>query len=203
MVKSNSWSTIEEKDVKIAALEDKTKMLEDRVEILEKSNALLERKCDDLESYTRRQNIRIVGIPEVEGPEDGTACVAKVKEVISDLGLPLNLDTAIDRAHRIGPRKDREGRPIQRAMIVRFTSWRSRTAVYTNRKKEDGKPRFYTDLTKRRFTLKKKAEEKVEGNRNIKFVYADVNNNICLKLANEQKRIFNSMEELDAIIRSL
>ena len=164
---------------------------------------MLERKCDDLESYTRRQNIRIVGIPEVEGPEDGTACVAKVKDVISDLGLPLNLDTAIDRAHRVGPRKDREGRPVQRAMIVRFTSWSSRTAVYTNLKKEDGKPRIYTDLTKRRFILKKKAEEKVEGNPNIRFVYADVNNNICLRLTNEQKRIFNSIEELDAIIRGL
>ena len=45
---------IGEKDTKIAELEDKITTLENRVIESEKSKALLERKCDDLESYTRR-----------------------------------------------------------------------------------------------------------------------------------------------------
>ena len=36
--------------------------------------------------------------------------------------------------------------------------------------------------TSRRFQLKKKAIEKVKGNKRVKFVYADVNNNVCLML---------------------
>ena len=190
---------IDEKDVKIAKLEEKVGALEGRLSIVENTNAQLVRKCDDLESYTRRQNLRIVGIPEA-GREDGEACLQKVKEEIGKLGLHLDLDKAIDRAHRVGPSKDRQGNPVERPMIVRFSTWRARTHVYTNRRKEDGHAKFYIDLTKRRFDLKKVAQQKTQGNPKVKFAYADVNNNVCLRLADDSKKIFNSVEELDQIL---
>lgn len=196
---------IGEKDTKIAELEIKITTLENRVTESEKSKALLERKCDDLESYTRRQNLRITGIEEpADGNEDGDACMRKVKEEIAKIdGLHLNLDHVIDRAHRVGPKKDRNGNRVQRAMIVRFTSWRARTHVYTNRKKTTGDGKFYTDLTKRRFDLKKKAQEKTKDNASIKFAYGDVNNNICIMLVDGTKRVFNSEDELDRILANI
>ena len=192
------------KDETIGKLEKRIENLEGRVAVAENTNALLIRKNDDLESYTRRQNLRIVGIPEPEDrKETADACIEKVKEEILKLGddVHLNLDWAIDRAHRVGPSKDKQGKNIERAMIVRFTSWRARTVVYTNRKKGNNQgAKFYVDLTKRRFDLKKKAEEKTRDNPLVKFAYADVNNNICLMMEDGTKKFFNSEDELDSIL---
>ena len=195
---------MDEKDAKIASLEKQVDLLNGRIAVVENNNALLERKVDDLESYTRRQNLRIVGIPEPEEGENGDACIEKVKDEISKLDVHLNLDAVIDRAHRVGPKKDRTGNRVQRAMIVRFTSWRARTHVYTNRKTGNGDGgKFYVDLTKRRFDLKKKAQEKTKDNPKVKFSYADVNNNICLMLEDGSKKFFNSESELENILTKI
>ena len=195
---------IDEKDTKIALLEKRVEMLEGRVAIVETVNCLLERKCDDLESYNRRQNLRIVGIAEPEGDENGDECLRKVKEEIAKMeNVHLDLDDVLDRAHRVGPKRDRQGNRVQRVMIVRFISWRACTHVYPNRKTSKGDAKFYTDLTKRRFDLKKKAQEKINGNQKVKFSYSDINNNICIMLENGSKKSFNSEAELDTILASI
>ena len=187
-------NTINEKDLKINVLEDRSKELESKY-------SLLERKIDDNESYTRRQNLRIIGIPE-EAHESGASCLIKVKEEISKLDLPLNLDVAIDRAHRIGEKvRDDKGNFISRPTIIRFTPWRARTIVYKPRPKYETRPevgvisakqtKFYVDLIRRRFQLKMKAIEKVKGNKKRKFVYAD------------EKRVFNSDHELDVLLSKI
>ncbi len=195
---------IDEKDATISSLNERVEVLEGRISTMENTNRLLERKCDDLESYTRRQNLRIVGIPEPnDGSETGEICLEKVKEEISKLDVNINLETAIDRAHRVGSKRDREGNPVERAMIVRFTSWSSRTHVYQKRNKDknnNNNARFYVDLTKRRVGLKKKAIEKTKDNKKVRFAYADINNNICLLLEDGKKKFFNSEEELDSIL---
>ena len=63
--------------------------------------------------------------------------------------------------------------------------------------------RFYVDLTKRRFDLKKKAESIVKDMEPISYVFADVNNNVGLSLKNGKIRFFNSEEELLSIINTL
>ena len=110
--------TINEKDIIISELEG-------RVKQLEWSYSLLERKADDHESYLRRQNLRIFGIPEpVDGKVNGEACFKKAKEEISKLDVPLDLDVAIDRAHRVGSVKKDD-------KIVQFTN--DYVAWYPNR----------------------------------------------------------------------
>ena len=66
-----------------------------------------------------------------------------------------------------------------------------------------GDAKFFTDLTKRRFDLKKKAQEKTKNNPKVKFCYSDVNNNTCLMLADDSKKLFNSEAELDTILANL
>ena len=190
----------------VKAKDEKIQELEGRIKRLEKQNELLDRRMDDCESYGRRQNLRIVGIaPAVDGrKETAEEVTEKVKIAITQLDVPhLNVDDVIDRAHRVGkkfkkPDSDEEIHPV----IVRFTSWRARTDVYRKREKR-GAIRFYTDLTKRRLTLKKLADEKVKDNNKVKFAFADVNNNIGLRLADNKMKFFNSEVELDKILDDL
>ena len=188
-----------EKDEKIAQLED-------RVKVLETQAGLYERRLDDLESYGRRQNLRIVGIPPPSNgrKESAEEVLEKVKDAIAELDVPnLNVDEVIDRAHRVGKKFKRDGSNEEvHPIIVRFTSWRSRTAVYRKREKR-GRTRFYTDLTKRRLDLKKLADAKTKDNEKVKFAFADVNNNIGLRLADDRMVYFNSVDELERTLASL
>ena len=183
-----------EKDAKISQLEE-------RISFLEQSNSLL----DDNESYTRRQNLRIIGIPPAElgVKETPDEVVDKVKAAIGNLNIPdLDINSAVDRAHRVGKQYgDINGKTVH-PVIVRFTSWRARTAIYRKRERR-GQVRFYIDLTKRRFDLRKKAEKLVENNQGVQYVFADVNNNIALKLTNGNLKFFNSEDELRTILGNI
>ena len=199
---------IKEKDNKIDMLDNKVDMLEQRLIILEekleyqtKSNILLERKIDDGEQYLRRQNLRINGITcEENERESDEATLAKVKNEVRKLGIDME-DCDFDRAHRIGPtKKDENGRALPRPMIVRMTSWRARTLIYRNRKK-DGNVKFYIDQTKRRFQLKKSAIEHTKNNPDVHFAFVDVNCNLCIRFKNGVYKFFNSMEELTNILQ--
>ena len=188
----------------IAAKDAKILELERRITSLEESKDLVERKLDDLESYGRRQNLRIVGIPVPGGAKETADDVNNaVKTELDKLKIPnFNFNRDVVRAHRVGKKsKDKNGRVIH-PVIVRFSSWKSRTLAYRKREKR-GEVSYYPDLTKRRLELKKKAEEKVKGNKNISYVFADVNNNIGLKLENGRLAFFNSVHELDRIIEQL
>lgn len=81
--------------------------LEATVSMLTKQATRLEDKCEDLEGRSRRNNIRVVGVPEgVEGsrPTDFIA------QLLQDL-LGLNEKPLLDRAHRTLREKPREGMP--------------------------------------------------------------------------------------------
>ena len=86
-------------------------------------------------------------------------------------------------------------------MIVKFSTFRARTDVYRNRKKnsdqgDKGKVRFYIDQTKRRFELRKMAVEHVKGKPDVDFVFADINCNLCIRFSNGRYGFFNSENEL-------
>lgn len=159
-----------------------------------------ERRLDDLEFDDRRQNLRIVAIPRPSNgcKESAEEVLEKVKDAIAELDIPnLNVDEVINRAHRVGKKFKRDGSNEEiHPIIARFTSWRSRTAVYRKRKKR-GRTHFYRDLTKRRLDLKKLTDAKTKDNEQVKFAFADVNNNIRLHLADHKMVYFNSVDELE------
>ena len=197
---------VEELIQKLNERDERINELEGRIQFLENHNKLLERRIDDQESYGRRLNLRIVGIPP---PADGRKETAEevtnlVKEAITALDVPnINLDQVIDRAHRVGKKYTKNDTGVAfHPIIVRFTSWRSRTAVYRKRGRQ-GTTRFYTDLTKRRLLLKKLADERTKDNNKVKWAFADINNNVGLSLESGKLVFFNSEEELDKILDSL
>ena len=121
---------------KTAGLEQKTTQLEERVSESEDKAARLERaiafllfkeaklsaKCEDLESRSRRKNIRIFGIPEGAEKNDTVRFVTDF--IRSTLKLPETLEVRIERAHRLMSASGaRGGAAPPRAIIVRFLDY--------------------------------------------------------------------------------
>ena len=133
---------IREKDAKILTLEEKV--------------AEMESTMDDLEQYTRRNSLRLVGVPETEG-EDTTEVTLNVLNESLLLSPPLT-SQELDRLHRVGPRDERDPRK-SRPILIKFATYRSRHRVYSRRKalftREEHAPKLFLneDLTKRRAQL--------------------------------------------------
>ena len=96
-------------------------------------------KMDYLENQSRRNNIRIEGIPDVPG-ETWEKTEATVRELFSS---KLELDgpaIAIERAHKVGNRHPAQGRNGEqskrdRAICVKLISYKDKTAILKNAKK--------------------------------------------------------------------
>ncbi len=88
-------------------------------------------KVDELDAYKRRWNLRIAGVPEVDGEN--------VKMVIMDIFLQVSpsladvLQTSIDVAHRLGPKL---GNARPRTIIVQFLSRSHRDRVWADAKNQ-------------------------------------------------------------------
>ncbi|MEW8546212.1 MAG: hypothetical protein AB2693_22060, partial [Candidatus Thiodiazotropha sp.] len=107
--------------------------------VLRKDNANLEKLCvhletkvakleasnDALEQYSRRNSVRISGIPQTE--QENTDKI--VLDIAKSMDVPLVI-TDIDRSHRVG--SDRNSR---RDILVKFVSYRARQSLLTVRKK--------------------------------------------------------------------
>ena len=119
-------------------------MLRDRV-------VEIENLLDTGEQYSRRNNLRIFGIPEGNEARENTDTL--VFYLCKSLGADVALGE-IDRSHRTGKPEGRKTRPI----IVKFTSYRARQKLYSlrrNLKSNDEYDRVFIneDLTQRRSQL--------------------------------------------------
>lgn len=114
----------------------------------------LEKQVDSLEQYSRRNSLRIHGLPE-NTTED--VCEVALKLVNDDLGVtpPISLSD-IDRVHRIGPRQS-TSRHGPRPVILKMATYQARARIYSNRaklRKNTNKKVFINeDLTKARSHL--------------------------------------------------
>ena len=111
-------------------IEDKFKEQNDRIEELESKLAIkqniidhLEIKCDDNELYSRRSSLRIQDLDFSSDEDEGI--LKKVEKCYSNIN-----QTEIDRAHYFGkPYMDKTKNEV-RSIIVKFRSWKLRTAFY-------------------------------------------------------------------------
>ncbi|MEW8548564.1 MAG: hypothetical protein AB2693_34110, partial [Candidatus Thiodiazotropha sp.] len=146
----------------IAGLEEQKDLLQADVDYLNeefdrKYECLdsLDKDIDRLEAYSRRENIRVFGIPE-DCDETPTNIKEKLLEVFR-VASPHKSWSPRDilRAHRIGTTTDSQDNP--RPIIVRFLHWDDKMSIYQGR--DDLRTRgvrVADDLTRRqRQTLKK------------------------------------------------
>ena len=84
--------------------------------LIEKENASLKDKTSQLEDFNRRNNINVGGIPEGDGRETWEDVEEKVRQsIIADLGMAAQAvdKLAIDRASRLGKRRQGGSRPVK------------------------------------------------------------------------------------------
>ena len=180
---------------------EKIEILETKVAIMENVIARLEKHVDNQEQYQRRLCLRIDGIPPVaQGKEEsGEQCLKKVKAVFDELNVEIP-DAVIDRAHRIGQARVVAGKRT-RQMIVRFTTWRHRTAVYRARKSWD-KYKIRLDLSTKRLDTIIKTTKMIEEKGFQGFTFADVNCRLCAKIGKDFN-YFNDEDDLASLIDRL
>lgn len=143
---------------RISDLESNAEGVSQRLEQLEatcaslrEDNTLLKSKLSDLEGRSRRQNIRIVGLPEsVEGPRPTAFFSQLLVEVFGD--QTLSSPPELDRAHRsLIPKPGPDERP--RPVIIRFHRFQIKDSVMREARKlgtveyRGHKLRFYEDYS--------------------------------------------------------
>lgn len=88
----------------IEEVSSKVSSLQNRVDSLEKENCVLRDKCEELDAYKRRWNLRVSGIQEQRGED--------VRKIRIDLFSKVSPEIAgqlvytLDIAHRLGPRAE-------------------------------------------------------------------------------------------------
>ena len=111
----NLKKTIEAKDVVITALKEEVKTLNHKV--------------DDLEQYSRRNSVRVTGIPENENEAIGKSVLEMINNRMK-VEPPVQAHE-LDRVHRVGRLQEHKSR----AVLVKFATYASRHRVYSERRR--------------------------------------------------------------------
>lgn len=115
---------INEVEERLEKTKERTQNMEEVVTELLKLHLKLDNKLADLENRSRRENVRIYGVPE--GTEkDSESMIAFVETLLKEgLGLDDNgADLQIERAHRaLGP--------LPRSIVVRFLSFKMKETYF-------------------------------------------------------------------------
>ena len=179
--------------------DSKIEVLESKVAVLQNTVDLLVNKCDNNEQYSRRCSLRINNVPLPDSDNESADDVfEKVKGLIEECELDIP-DNVIDRAHRVGKQIMATDGTRKQQVIVRFTTWRHRSMLYKNRKKLSN-AKVYIDLTRMKFSLLKKAQDKVKNSNVIDYVFADLNCALCAKMSNGSFKFFSTEEHLDVLL---
>ena len=155
-----------EVDTKLHQLEDVNKQLVTKTEMLEMENKHLNDAIDSLEQYSRRNTVRIRGLPSTSRENLEMSFIGAVKSVVDINSGP----SCIGRCHPIGPA--REGK---QDVLVKFMGYGARRELLKNRKtlREKGIV-VLEDLTKKRYNLLKSAREAL-GGKNVWIFDGNIN----------------------------
>lgn len=117
---------IAQAEIRVSTVEDGHAKLRGTFRTLAERNKALEEKVIDMETRTRLNNLRLVGLPEgAEGPDPCLFLESWIPEVL-DMAL-LRSPIAMDSAHRLGPRRGSDA--PSRTLIMRFMSYKHKVAV--------------------------------------------------------------------------
>lgn len=172
-------------------LSKENKALKESMVQMEGKIMKLEQTADDCEQYSRRNSIRITGIPESSNEETDKI----VLDMAHDLDVQLNL-ADIDRTHRVG--RIREGR--KRAILVKFSTYRARRSLYSKRMELRDKAQWQgtyvnEDLTTRRSELLYRARLYVRA-RLLKSAYSS-DGKIYVKDKADKKHLITMESDLN------
>ena len=146
----------------IVSLRKELKQKDSKILDLQQQVASLEIETDNLQQYSRRNSLRITGIPETETENVVEKSLAVINETMN-VRPQINLND-IDRIHRVGP-KTSSNRP----MLIKFSTYYARKRVMDGRSRLKQSGLFVNeDLTRRRADIcwrarQLKKEGKIQG----------------------------------------
>ncbi|KAJ1211605.1 hypothetical protein NDU88_006963 [Pleurodeles waltl] len=131
---SEFTTRMEEAETQISHLEDEAGSHQSSREAMEKQLEDTQWKLTDLEDRLRRNNLRVLGVPEgLEGSDIHSFMVALFKEAFPDL-QHWDWDREIQRAHRfpfskVGSNSE-EGSGRPRVILISLLNYQARQAIY-------------------------------------------------------------------------
>ena len=151
-----------------------------------KSFKNIENMCEENQQYSRRLCLRIKNIPR-----NVNETLKDLREYVESLFKEVDIDVpdcCLDRVHRISRSND--------TIIVRFTTFRHRSLLYSNRKNIGNGVTVHLDLTKSRLDLLIEANTYVKALSNVKYAYSDINCKLKVRMLNDRGYFFKSMNLL-------
>lgn len=134
---------------RISSAEDDVASVQSKVRALESKCKTLEDHVLDLEARSRRNNLRLVGLPEgVEGRDPCSFLENWIPQTLNN--IELQSPAVLERAHRIGPLRNNIAPP--RTLIMKFLNYKDKMAVISAArakgviKYQGQQVRFYPDL---------------------------------------------------------
>ena len=127
---------------------------------MEESVETLKREMNDIQQYSRRNSVRVFGIPETANE---VTDVLVIDAVTKHLNCPLSVDD-IDRSHRSGKPRASSGPgnniPKPRPILVKFCSYRKKAQIMkVKRKLKNTGLSIHEDLTTKNYDLLMKASK--------------------------------------------
>ena len=140
-------------DTKVKIMTDQLKARDQKIQALENAVITLQLKIDDQEQYSRREALRITGIPETENENTNQLVVALCNDTLK-LDTPLQ-DSDLARSHRSG-----DASKSNRVILAKFATYkirdhviRARSNLKDHNKDNDSPIYINEDLTKRKAGL--------------------------------------------------
>lgn len=117
---------VEEAEQRVAELEECNLDLQDSLRQMQQKQEIMQIKVTDLEARSRRNNIRVYGIPE--GEEENNMMDFVDKLLKSELATPGELDLKIQRCHRaLGPRPPWEAPP--HSIVINYQEYKTKDLI--------------------------------------------------------------------------
>jgi len=197
---------VTEVEIRLSTAEDEQTKLKKTVQTLERRNKTLEDKVIDMETKSRLSNLRLVNLPEgAEVPDPCSFLESWLPEVL-DLA-PLQSPIVLERAHRVGPRRDTEQPP--RTLIMKFQNYKQKILVMTAAKtKKDvlyknKHVQFYNNLSTEVHRQRKKYDTVLQQLRSLGLRHGIVHPAKLVVTYREQTHTFNMPTEAQEFINKI
>ncbi|CAI5689214.1 unnamed protein product [Oreochromis niloticus] len=195
---------LDEAEKRISNAEDEITLLKNDMECIERQAKFLSKKVEDLEGRNRRNNIRILGIPE---KEEGTDARAFMEKFISDiLKIP---SPVLERAHRIITSQSSIANR-SRTFIIKCLSYRDRERIMKAARTtkeltyKDNKIAFLPDLPAETYRQQRQYDGVRKKLREIGLWKHRIIYPARLLLTNEERtHVFDTPADVDAYIKNL
>ena len=180
---------------KMVKMDERIFETEHQIRYMQNMQNLMHRKIEAQNQYSRRNSLRVKGIPlsQMESP---ASLLKRIQGECRKLKLGLQ-DLEFERAHRIGKQYILNGRWHQ-AVLVKMISWGARNTIFEARGKSQYK--WSADLTNERSSLLTFARNEAEEMNPIDFVFVDRNCQLMVKTTSGKFFSFSSKIEFMTLV---